>query len=423
MPAKPDPKALSRDQLAKILPDHESIRRLERLFEVAGKETPDEVEAARIEAGIANAAANRAAGALERIADAAMLIATQPAVERVADDDIDIIHGTSGAVNQLDAIEFSRSSAYARRIGSISWSDAADTVEIEHSNGVTMQVGLEEYARTTNYGAADILNGQVVGLYLSGSVGFQRFIANGTFPPFYVVGVATEDIPIGETGRVTTRGAVNGINTTGSLYGETWAAGDVLYASPTISGGLTKVKPLPPNVAIPMAVVIVSDALNGSISVRPTILLPFYFGGFGSTATQAITAANTPQAATLNTTYQSSGVSIGTPSSRLVFANSGLYFFTTVVQFAKSSAATGQVWVWLRRNGVDETPTSSRSTLSGSGAQTVVTRTFALSISAGDYIEFMVAADNTATSLIANAATGAIPATPSITVTVSQNNQ
>lgn len=38
-------------------------------------------------------------------------------------------------------------------------------------------------------------------------------------------------------------GVIENINTTGSLQGETWADGDVLYLSPTTAGAITKVKP------------------------------------------------------------------------------------------------------------------------------------------------------------------------------------
>lgn len=40
-----------------------------------------------------------------------------------------------------------------------------------------------------------------------------------------------------------TVGQLEDINTTGSLQGETWADGDVLYLSPTTAGAITKVKP------------------------------------------------------------------------------------------------------------------------------------------------------------------------------------
>jgi len=43
-----------------------------------------------------------------------------------------------------------------------------------------------------------------------------------------------------------TVGSLEGINTTGSLQGETWADGDVIYLSGTTAGALTNVKPVAP---------------------------------------------------------------------------------------------------------------------------------------------------------------------------------
>ena len=57
------------------------------------------------------------------------------------------------------------------------------------------------------------------------------------------LGVVIETIPTNQEGFIMTVGQLEDINTTGSLQGETWADGDVLYLSPTLPGALTKVKP------------------------------------------------------------------------------------------------------------------------------------------------------------------------------------
>lgn len=405
-----DPRPLTRDELAQFLPTQRAIRAFEQLFRLIPTDLVDVLNqaiSASTDANSALALGNSTADALDRLADA---------VEQLAKYD-------PPAVQQLDAIELDRNARVARRVGSLSWSPADDTLEIEHSNGVTQQVGLEEYSRATNRGTATILNGQVAGLYLAGPVGVSQFIADGSVSPYFIVGVATETIPVGSVGRITVRGFVRNIDTTGAPYGETWAVGDILYASPTIAGGLTKVRPLPPQVEIPAAVVVAANATTGVIAVRPTVLLPFRFGGFASDADQPITAANTPQAATLNQTVVASGISIGSPASRLAFAHSGLYFVNVAAQFVKSSAATGHAWLWLRRNGTDEPLTAVKATLSGSGAQALVSKTFPVVANDNDYIEVIVAADNTDSSLNADAAIGSIPAIPSIGVTIYQNSQ
>lgn len=57
------------------------------------------------------------------------------------------------------------------------------------------------------------------------------------------LGVVIETIPTNQEGFIMTVGQLEDINTTGSLQGETWADGDVLYLSPTTPGAITKVKP------------------------------------------------------------------------------------------------------------------------------------------------------------------------------------
>ena len=57
------------------------------------------------------------------------------------------------------------------------------------------------------------------------------------------IGLVCETINTNQEGFIITVGQLLDINTTGSLQGETWADGDVLYLSPTTAGRLTNVKP------------------------------------------------------------------------------------------------------------------------------------------------------------------------------------
>jgi hypothetical protein len=57
------------------------------------------------------------------------------------------------------------------------------------------------------------------------------------------LGVVTETIATNQEGFIMTVGQLEDINTTGSLQGETWTDGDVLYLSPTIAGRMTNIKP------------------------------------------------------------------------------------------------------------------------------------------------------------------------------------
>ena len=57
------------------------------------------------------------------------------------------------------------------------------------------------------------------------------------------LGIVTETITTNQEGFILTVGQLLDINTTGSLQGETWVDGDVLYLSPTTAGKMTNVKP------------------------------------------------------------------------------------------------------------------------------------------------------------------------------------
>lgn len=78
-------------------------------------------------------------------------------------------------------------------------------------------------------------------------------------------GVAFQDIGAGALGRVLQSGIVTGINTTGAVYGETWADGDVLYYNQT-SGGLTNIPPQSPDLKTKVGTVIDATA-SGSFFV------------------------------------------------------------------------------------------------------------------------------------------------------------
>jgi hypothetical protein len=159
--------------------------------------------------------------------------------------------------------------------GRVFWDEDNGSLSLGmHGSQVSQQIGLEQYYYIRNQSGATIENGKVVRsagtLGNSGRILGEYMIADGTIPYYFTLGVATEDILNGEDGYVTEFGLVRGINTTGSLYGETWVDGTILYVSPTISGGLTSVEPIEPNLKIQIAIVVNANN-NGSLFVRPSL--------------------------------------------------------------------------------------------------------------------------------------------------------
>ena len=57
------------------------------------------------------------------------------------------------------------------------------------------------------------------------------------------IGIVRQNINNNQEGEIVILGQITEVNTTGSLQGETWVDGDVLYLSPTVAGRITKVKP------------------------------------------------------------------------------------------------------------------------------------------------------------------------------------
>jgi len=83
------------------------------------------------------------------------------------------------------------------------------------------------------------------------------------------IGLVIETIATNQEGFIITVGQIEDINTTGSLQGETWADGDVLYLSPTTAGRLTNIKPTgATGHIVVIGYVEYSHAVNGKIYVK-----------------------------------------------------------------------------------------------------------------------------------------------------------
>jgi len=176
-----------------------------------------------------------------------------------------------------DSVQLNTLRTGSTSVGELTWNLNEGTLNIGMAGGaVTQQVGLENYIpalnTTTPLGltngsvirsaGVDPTTGKIVGAYM---------IADGTYPYYTTLGVATEDILSGNTGYVNNFGIVRDIDTTGAPYGETWLQGDILYVSPTILGGLTNVEPEAPNLKIQVAIVQKLGVSDGSLFVRPSL--------------------------------------------------------------------------------------------------------------------------------------------------------
>lgn len=304
-------------------------------------------------------------------------------------------------------------------VGTAWWSSEDDTLMLQHHGGVRQQIGEETYMRVVNHTGSTLANGTVVGF--GGVNGDQLveavpYIADGSMPPEYIIGVTTEEIADDGIGRVTAWGRVREIDT--SAFTE----GDILYVSPTTAGAFTATKPTAPQFAIPVASVLIVDASVGEVFVRPTIEQALYYGTFSKTADATPAAINTAYVITLDTTGISDGVSL-VSSSRITVDYAGLYKLNAGYQLRSSAASQKNIWLWIRKNGSDVAYTSRIQTLALNGGYTDVRISEFLSLQANDYIELMWAADSTSISLKAAAATAFAPAAHSVRASLTQIQQ
>lgn len=305
--------------------------------------------------------------------------------------------------------------------GVLTYNSTADTLDLSHLNGVSQQIGFETFMRVENATGSTILNGTVVGFAgVNGDIEVAPYIANTSANELYLIGVTTFEMEDGDVGPVTIYGKVRGLNTTGSSVGETWARGDVLYASPTVAGDFTKVRPTAPNVVIPVAAVLTVDATDGEILVRPTIPMALDYGVFDSTTDQTLATINTATAITFDNTLSSNGVTVGTPASRLVASQPGFYQVVATLQLASNSSSAKNVYVWLRKNGTDVPDTVRALTVNINGGLTPICVAYPISLTTSDYIEFYWAADDTDVTLSALTGLAFAPDAPSVLVEVSQ---
>jgi len=163
--------------------------------------------------------------------------------------------------------------------GSRYYDDDDETTTLVLPNGIRLQDGQELFIPVLNQSGGTLLNGRAVRysgtVGMSGKLNVEYIIADGTHSAISTLGILTQDVLNGDQGKVTWFGKVREINTSGNLYGETWADGDTLYVSTTIDGGLTKYQPEAPYEAIQIGWVVKADNNVGEIFVRPSFPLPF----------------------------------------------------------------------------------------------------------------------------------------------------
>lgn len=180
-------------------------------------------------------------------------------------------YGLSAGWLQIDTTP----TTYTPGVGKLGWSDADGTLEFKLTGGnVTLQIGQEQVTRVVNKTdpLIDLLEANYQVVKVGGAQGNRLKVelaqANNDANSAQTLGVVTETILANQEGFITTSGILHNINTTGSIQGETWVDGDMLFLSGTIAGQMTKVKPSAPIHTVIIGYVIRAHATQGQIYVK-----------------------------------------------------------------------------------------------------------------------------------------------------------
>jgi hypothetical protein len=172
-------------------------------------------------------------------------------------------------------VEFDQTPTGTAGVAVMRWNDTDGTVDLGLKGGnVTLQLGQEQLVRVVNKTATNInlLEANYQAVRVTGAQGQRLKVdlaqATNDVLSAETIGLVTETINNNQEGFITTSGLVRGINTTGSLQGETWADGDVVYLSSTTAGRITNVKPSAPNHLVIIGYVVSAHATQGSIFVK-----------------------------------------------------------------------------------------------------------------------------------------------------------
>lgn len=177
------------------------------------------------------------------------------------------ITGSLDVVGPITASIFTINTGSAEpsyRTGQFYWNSTEETMNLDLTEGVTLQLGQEQHYHVINQTGGTINNGDVVYAagVSSGVIAISKFIANDTISPNLALGVATNTIADSEYGYVTSFGRVRDIDTTD------FSIGDVLWASTTTAGGFQNTRPNVPNHSVEVGFVTKVGETDGEIYAK-----------------------------------------------------------------------------------------------------------------------------------------------------------
>jgi hypothetical protein len=145
---------------------------------------------------------------------------------------------------------------------------------------------------------------------------------------------------------------------------------------------------------------------------------PTAHASYFDTTTQPNPVANAVNLFTYNSVVTQQAVTRGVPTSKIFVAQTGIYNFQFSAQLDKTGGSASAVYIWPRVNGVNLPDSATKIVIDGPNNEIVAAWNFVLVMQANDYFELAWQSSDTNVVIPYVAATGNIPAIPSIILTV-----
>lgn len=153
--------------------------------------------------------------------------------------------------------------------GKLAYDTTEGTLAFYNANSaIKLLIGEEEWVKVINNSGVTIANGAAV--YINGASGTLPTVALAradAIATAVCIGLATEAIANGATGRITNLGVVNGLDTSALTAAP-------VYLSAVTAGALTQTPPAAPNYRVKIGDVAVVSASVGKIQVTPFTPIP-----------------------------------------------------------------------------------------------------------------------------------------------------
>jgi hypothetical protein len=173
-----------------------------------------------------------------------------------------------------------------------------------------------------------------------------------------------------------------------------------------------------------------SQVITGSLDIKGNVNIAsgssfyrwgnklFNYGAFYDTRTQS-GSANVSQSIQFNSTDYSEGVTIAS-NTRIVLANIGVYNIQFSAQLVDSGAGSSTIHIWIMKNGAN-VPNSAGRIFLKANEEVIASWNYVVpATSPNDYYELVWQSTDADARILYEAATGNIPAIPSIILTVTQ---